>query len=150
MKPAPFSYHRPTTLGAAVTLLTELALHDGRVLAGGQSLVPIMAFRLARPAHLIDINASAALDGLAVRNDKLCIGARVRHSDFHRPVGQGPLGAMLAAVVRHIALPHPLARHLLRQPCACGSGGGMVHRLSDAGCRTGRTQHCRRAPHGRA
>jgi aerobic carbon-monoxide dehydrogenase medium subunit len=48
------------------------------VLAGGQSLVPIVAFRLARPAHLIDINAIAGLDGLAVRHDKLCIGARVR------------------------------------------------------------------------
>ena len=93
MKPAPFTYHRPTTLGDAVTLLTELAPHDGRVLAGGQSLVPIMAFRLAYPAHLIDINAIAGLDGLAVRNDKLCIGARVRHGDFHRPIDEGPLGA---------------------------------------------------------
>lgn len=103
MKPAPFTYHRPTTLGDAVTLLTELAPHDGRVLAGGQSLVPIMAFRLAYPAHLIDINAIAGLDGLAVRNDKLCIGARVRHGDFHRPIDEGPLGALLAVVVRHIA-----------------------------------------------
>ena len=75
MKPAPFTYHRPTTLGDAVTLLTELAPHDGRVLAGGQSLVPIMAFRLAYPAHLIDINAIAGPDGLAVRNDK-CASAR--------------------------------------------------------------------------
>jgi aerobic carbon-monoxide dehydrogenase medium subunit len=103
MKPAPFTYYRPTTLCDAVTLLAELAPHEGRVLAGGQSLVPIMAFRLARPAHLVDINAIAALNGLAVRNGKLCIGARVRHGDFHRPVGQGPLGRMLAAVVRHIA-----------------------------------------------
>lgn len=107
MKPAPFTYHRPTTLGDAVTLLTELAPHDGRVLAGGQSLVPIMAFRLARPAHLIDINAIAGLDGLAVRHDKLCIGARVRHGDFHRPIRQGPLGAMLAVIVLHIA-PYPI------------------------------------------
>ena len=103
MKPVPFTYHRPATLGDAVTLLTALAPHDGRVLAGGQSLVPIMAFRLARPAHLVDINAIAGLDGLAVRNDKLCIGALVRHGDFHRPIGQDPLGAMLAVVVRHIA-----------------------------------------------
>ena len=59
MKPAPFAYHRPATIVDAVRLLAELAPQDGRVLAGGQSLVPIMAFRLARPAHLIDINAVA-------------------------------------------------------------------------------------------
>src|SRR6266436_2688905 len=51
VKPAPFTYHRPATLAEAVPLLAELAPQDGRVLAGGQSLVPIMAFRLARPAH---------------------------------------------------------------------------------------------------
>jgi carbon-monoxide dehydrogenase medium subunit len=83
--------------------LAELAPRDGRVLAGGQSLVPIMAFRLARPAHLIDINAVTGLDGLAVRDGMLRIGARARHAAFHRPVQEGPLGTMLAAVVRHIA-----------------------------------------------
>ena len=80
-----------------------MAPRDGRVLAGGQSLVPIMAFRLARPAHLIDINAVTGLDGLAVRDGMLRIGARARHAAFHRPVQEGPLGTMLAAVVRHIA-----------------------------------------------
>jgi aerobic carbon-monoxide dehydrogenase medium subunit len=103
VKPAPFTYHRPATLGDAVRLLSELAPQDGRVLAGGQSLVPIMAFRLARPAHLIDINAIAGLGGLAMRNGKLCIGARVRHADFQRPIGRSSLGTMLAVVVRHIA-----------------------------------------------
>jgi len=103
VKPASFTYHRPTTLDAAVGLLAELAPQDGRVLAGGQSLVPIMAFRLARPAHLIDINAIAALDEMGPRDGTLRIGARVRHAAFHRPVDKGPLGAMLASVVRHIA-----------------------------------------------
>ena len=83
--------------------MAELAPQDGRVLAGGQSLVPIMAFRLARPEHLIDINAIAGLDGLAVGDGMLCIGALTRHAAFHRPVQRGPLGAMLAVVVRHIA-----------------------------------------------
>jgi carbon-monoxide dehydrogenase medium subunit len=103
LKPAPFDYHRPETLTEAVRLLAELAPQDGRVLAGGQSLVPIMAFRLARPAHLIDINAVAGLDGLAVGDGMLRIGARTRHAAFHRPVQDGPLGTMLAAVVRPIA-----------------------------------------------
>jgi len=90
-------------LAEAVRLLAELAPHDGRILAGGQSLVPIMAFRLARPAHLIDINTVAGLDVLTVRDEVLHIGARVRHAAFHRLVQDGTLGAMLAAVVRHIA-----------------------------------------------
>jgi carbon-monoxide dehydrogenase medium subunit len=84
-------------------LLAELAPQDGRILAGGQSLVPIMAFRLARPVHLIDINAVVGLDGLAARDGVLHIGARVRHAAFHHPVQDGPLGRMLSAVVRHIA-----------------------------------------------
>jgi len=103
VKPAPFAYHRPQTLDEAVHLLAELAPHEGRILAGGQSLVPIMAFRLARPAHLIDINTVAGLDGLAAQGRMLRIGARVRHAAFHRPVVDGPLGALLTAVVHHIA-----------------------------------------------
>ena len=68
MKPAPFQYHAPKTIDEAVETLAQVAGEDGRVLAGGQSLVPIMAFRLARPMHLIDINFVAGLDGLAVQN----------------------------------------------------------------------------------
>jgi carbon-monoxide dehydrogenase medium subunit len=90
-------------LAEALRLLAELAPQDGRILAGGQSLVPIMAFRLARPVHLIDINAVAGLDVFAERDGVLHIGARVRHAAFHRPVQDGPLGRMLSAVVRHVA-----------------------------------------------
>jgi xanthine dehydrogenase molybdopterin-binding subunit B len=66
VKPAPFTYHRPATIEDAVRLLAELAPHDGRVLAGGQSLVPMMAFRLARPTHLIDINVVPGLNPMLV------------------------------------------------------------------------------------
>ena len=83
--------------------MAEVAGEDGRVLAGGQSLVPIMAFRLARPGHLVDINGVAALRRLAVDGDGLSIGACVRHAAFHKPVVDGPLGRLLATVVRHIA-----------------------------------------------
>jgi carbon-monoxide dehydrogenase medium subunit len=103
MKPAPFRYHAPKTIDEALATLAEVAGDDGRVLAGGQSLVPIMAFRLARPAHLVDINGVAALRRLAVDGDRLCIGACVRHAAFHKPVVDGPLGRLLSTVVRHIA-----------------------------------------------
>ena len=103
MKPAAFRYHAPKTLDEAVAVLAEVAAEDGRVLAGGQSLVPTMAFRLAKPGHLVDINGVAALNRLAVADGKLVIGACVRHSAFARPVCAGPLGKLLADVVRHIA-----------------------------------------------
>ncbi|HUI26970.1 MAG TPA: FAD binding domain-containing protein, partial [Candidatus Kryptonia bacterium] len=116
MKPAPFDYHAPETVEQAVTLLAQLAPQNGRVLAGGQSLVPAMAFRLARPAHLIDINGIAALTRLAVAGDELVIGAGVRHAAFHRPVITGPLGRLLSDVVWHIA--HDPIR---RRGTFCGS-----------------------------
>jgi carbon-monoxide dehydrogenase medium subunit len=91
----------------AVAMLAEVAPDDGRVLAGGQSLVPIMAFRLARPAHLVDINGVKALARLATEDGKLCIGACVRHAAFYRPVADGPLGRLLSTVVQHIGH-HPI------------------------------------------
>jgi carbon-monoxide dehydrogenase medium subunit len=107
MKPAPFQYHAPKTVAEAVALLAQVAPDDGRVLAGGQSLVPTMAFRLARPAHLVDINGIAELGRIALADGKLAIGACVRHAAFYRPVAEGPLGRLLASVVRHIAH-HPI------------------------------------------
>ena len=103
MKPAAFSYHAPKTIDEALALLAEFASDDGRVLAGGQSLVPTMAFRLARPHHLVDINGIAALNRLGIANGRLVIGAGIRHQAFRQPVCDGPLGALLSAVMRHIA-----------------------------------------------
>jgi carbon-monoxide dehydrogenase medium subunit len=103
MKPASFRYHAPKTIEEALALLAEYSPDDGRVLAGGQSLVPTMAFRLARPHHLIDINGIEALRRLAVEDGRLAIGAGVRHQSFSGPVADGPLGALLMAVMRHIA-----------------------------------------------
>jgi carbon-monoxide dehydrogenase medium subunit len=103
MKPASFVYHAPTTVDDVVALLGQLAADDGRILAGGQSLVPTMAFRLARPAHLIDINTVRTLDRLAIAPEALAVGAGVRHAAFHRPVVAGPLGMLLSCVVRHVA-----------------------------------------------
>jgi carbon-monoxide dehydrogenase medium subunit len=103
MKPAPFIRHAPRTLDEALKILGEVATQDGRVLAGGQSLVPIMAFRLAKPAHLVDINGVEGLDKIASDGKVLSIGACVRHAAFHKPVVDNPLGKLLAYVARHIA-----------------------------------------------
>jgi aerobic carbon-monoxide dehydrogenase medium subunit len=103
VKPAPFVYHAPKTLDDALADLAEFGPQDGRVLAGGQSLIPMMAFRMARPAHLIDINTVAGLDRLAVEDGVLSVGACVRHAAFHRPVVEGPTGALLSRVARDIA-----------------------------------------------
>jgi carbon-monoxide dehydrogenase medium subunit len=101
LKPAPFSYHAPRSVDEAVALLGRL--EDSRILAGGQSLVPAMALRLATPAHLIDINEIETLRVLRAEDGCLRIGALVRHSAFEGAVVEGPLGGLLATVVRHIA-----------------------------------------------
>jgi aerobic carbon-monoxide dehydrogenase medium subunit len=103
MKPASFSHHAPRTVEEATGLLALYAPQDGRILAGGQSLVPAMALRLATPAHLIDINEIEELRSLSVKEDWLMIGACVRHCAFERLAAPGPLGESLSTVVRHIA-----------------------------------------------
>jgi aerobic carbon-monoxide dehydrogenase medium subunit len=103
MKPAPFIRHVPGTVDEAVGMLAEFGPKDGRVLAGGQSLVPIMAFRMARPAHLVDINRIAELARLAREGNVLSIGAVVRHAAFHRPADDSAMGRLLATVVKNIA-----------------------------------------------
>ena len=103
MKPASFEYHAAETVAEAVGLLSAHAADDGRILAGGQSLVPTMAFRLARPRHLIDINGVSGLDRAEISGDWLKIGACVRHAAFHTPAAPGPLGNLLSGVVGHIA-----------------------------------------------
>lgn len=107
MKTAPFTYHRPKTIEDAVRILAEVAPQDGRVLAGGQSLVPIMAFRMARPGDLVDINEVEGLDRLAIVGAELHIGARVRHAAFQHADIPGPTGALLAKVMHNIAH-HPI------------------------------------------
>jgi carbon-monoxide dehydrogenase medium subunit len=103
MKPAAFVRHVPKTLDEALKILAQVAPQDGRVLAGGQSLVPIMAFRLAKPAHLVDINEVAGLDKITSDGKTLSIGARARHAAFHKSVVDNPLGRLLTEVARHIA-----------------------------------------------
>lgn len=101
MKPARFVRHAVRTVDEAVAALAEYAPEGGRILAGGQSLVPMMAFRLAQPAHLIDINGIDGIGAVTIADGTMRIPAGVRHAAFHR--APGGLGPVLATVARHIA-----------------------------------------------
>lgn len=83
MKPGPFEYHAPQSLDDALALLEHHGI-DAKVLAGGQSLVPLLNFRLARPDHLIDINGLAELGGIERRDGWLRVGALTRLSALER------------------------------------------------------------------
>jgi aerobic carbon-monoxide dehydrogenase medium subunit len=103
MKPGRFVLYEPTSVDQAVLMLADVADQDGRILAGGQTLVPAMALRFAQPAYLIDINRIEALGALIEDAGALRIHARVRHAAFHAPAASGPLGHLLSGVVKHIA-----------------------------------------------
>lgn len=81
MIPAPFSYHRPKTLTEATSLLAQYG-DDGRVLAGGQSLIPMMKLRFAGPEHLIDLGAVTELKGVQKAGSTLVIGAMTTQHDL--------------------------------------------------------------------
>ena len=74
MKPAVFSYGKPDTLEEALSLMAEHG-HDASVLAGGQSLVPVLSMRIARPAHVVDLNAVPGLSGIEAEPEALVVGA---------------------------------------------------------------------------
>lgn len=80
MKPPPFSYHRPTTIEAALDMLASL--DDPKLLAGGQSLMPMMNYRYVMPANIIDLNRISDLARIEERGDTLVIGAMARQRDL--------------------------------------------------------------------
>ncbi|MGF6612681.1 carbon-monoxide dehydrogenase medium subunit [Paraburkholderia sp. WSM4175] len=106
MKPTAFSYHRPSTLDDALSLL---ALHgfDAKLIAGGQSLAPMMNMRFAQPAHLVDLNALPQLKGVTLEPDTLAIGAMTRHHELATSStvrAACPLLAQAAATIGHYAI----------------------------------------------
>lgn len=102
MKPARFNYYAPRSREELFHLLPKYG-DDACILAGGQSLVPAMNFRLARPDVLIDINRIKDLDYVVQDVGVLRIGALARHARFERPSGDGRLDKWLGEVVRFIA-----------------------------------------------
>ena len=90
MKPASFAYHRAASVDEAVALLSREG-EDAKLIAGGQSLVPLMAFRLARPSALIDINRITELRYVRRDGDALRIGALATHRDIETKAEPGVL-----------------------------------------------------------
>jgi aerobic carbon-monoxide dehydrogenase medium subunit len=84
MKPPPFAYAAPDTVEEAVGLLAEHADAEPRVLAGGQSLIPLMNFRLAKPGYLVDLRNVAGLSGIRREGDVLVIGAMTKMAEVER------------------------------------------------------------------
>ena len=100
MKPAPFEMHRPRTLDRALELL-ERHGEEARLIAGGQSLVPMLNLRLASPAVLIDLNSVAGLAGIRHDGGAIHIGAGTRLQDLLESETVERHAPLLAAAVRH-------------------------------------------------
>ena len=101
MKPAPFAYVRPRTLDEA---LEALAGDPGaKVLAGGQSLVPLLSMRLAAPTLLVDINGLPDLDHVTCSDDGVRIGALARHADVLADAEAQRVQPLVAMALRHVA-----------------------------------------------
>lgn len=107
MKPAPFSYVRPSTLDEALAVLA--ADPHAKVLAGGQSLVPLLSMRLAQPSTLVDINGLPELAYVRTDEDGVRIGALARHADVEADVDAWRAQPLLRQALRLVA--HPTIRN---------------------------------------
>src|SRR6202022_4202400 len=116
MIPAPFAYHRPSSLDETLGLLAQLG-EDARVVAGGHSLIPMMKLRLARPEHLVDLQDLEQLRGIRTEPDAVIIGAMATQ---HELIGSELLAAR-CPIIRETALQiaDPQVRY-------CGTLGGHV------------------------
>lgn len=107
MKPPHFAYHRPTTVDEATAALADVGPR-GKVLAGGQSLIPMLNARLLEPAHVVDINVIGALsyiqrDADPVRGKVARIGTVTRHAEVERDSGTYLVMPLVRQAIEHIA-----------------------------------------------
>jgi CO/xanthine dehydrogenase FAD-binding subunit len=114
VKPPPFEYHAPSTVEEACELLGSL--EDAKVLAGGQSLIPLLNFRLARPAHLVDINRVRGLDAVYERDGGVAVQALARQAAVEDSEVVARVCPLLTAAVRLVA--HRVIRN---RGTVCGS-----------------------------
>ncbi|HEX2313015.1 MAG TPA: FAD binding domain-containing protein [Thermomonospora sp.] len=143
MKPPPFDYTAPGTVPEALAALAE----GGKVLAGGQSLIPLLTMRLAAPDRLVDINRVAGLDTLEVTAAGVRVGALTRHARVERSAEAAAAQPLLRQALRHVA--HPVIRNrgtvvgslahadpAAELPAVLALLGGTVEAASTAGRRT--------------
>ncbi|HEY0235750.1 MAG TPA: xanthine dehydrogenase family protein subunit M [Afipia sp.] len=102
MKPAHFDYACPTSLAEAISLL---ATHgdDAKVISGGQSLMPVLAFRMAAPKLLVDLRAIRDLDRIEIGPDGVRLGARVTWRDIERSTALAEAHPLLSKAIAHVA-----------------------------------------------
>ena len=145
MRPAAFDYLVPASLEEALAMLVERGA-DARVLSGGQSLIPAMNLRLARPETLIDIGRIPGLDSIEIGQDKITFGAMVTHAQIERSAELRQALPILPEIARHIA--HPAIRNrgtfggslahadpASEWPCTLLAMGGGVTALGPSGPR---------------
>jgi carbon-monoxide dehydrogenase medium subunit len=108
VKPSPFAYTAPESLDEALAVLGRVG-GDGKVLAGGQSLIPILNMRLAAPAHLVDVNRVPGLAYVRTEPDAVHVGALARHADVERDDTAAGALPLLRQALRLVA--HPVIRN---------------------------------------
>jgi aerobic carbon-monoxide dehydrogenase medium subunit len=108
VKPSPFGYSRPESVAEALAVLSSLG-PDGKVLAGGQSLIPLLSMRLAAPPYLVDINRLTELSYVRVQDGNVAVGALARHADVLRDRAASSAQPLLAQALALVA--HPVIRN---------------------------------------
>jgi aerobic carbon-monoxide dehydrogenase medium subunit len=108
VKPPPLGYSRPQSVAEALRVLADLGA-DGKVLAGGQSLVPLLSMRLAGSMHLVDINRLAELSYVTLAGGLVRVGALTRHAELLASAEAATAQPLLAKALRYVA--HPAIRN---------------------------------------
>lgn len=147
MKHPPFNYHRPTTVDEALRLLDEHGA-EAKILAGGQSLLPVMALRLGRPDHVIDIGGIDELGQItAGSTGGVHIGAMVRHAQAENSPEVGAAAPLVTAALPHVGHRAIRSRGTVvgsivhadaaaEMPAVCLAGAATLHVASTQGERT--------------
>jgi aerobic carbon-monoxide dehydrogenase medium subunit len=146
VKPSPFAYHAPRSVDEALAALAELG-EDGKVLAGGQSLIPMLNMRLAAPPALIDLARVDALDRIEITDGHVRVEARVTHEQLRRDARVAAVAPLLRRALDWVA--HPVIRNrgtsvgsiahadpAAELPAVLALLGGHMELRSATGCRT--------------